>query len=790
MLNVRSRKVLRDLRLQWGRAVMVVVAMALGVVGTTAISTSYYVAKREQRDAFLGSHPVSATLIVDGLTPQALAAARAVPGVDTAETIIESPGARIRLPDGEWIPVDLSARADYETTTIARPTPRTGAWPPPSGQIVIEASSDGGIRSVKAGDTVEVETPGSATQSLTVAGTASDPSLAPGWVEGAAYGFVTTDTMARLGVTAAPRELRLLVGGNRLDRSQVEAVTAAVTARLTMAGAQVASIDVPDPGAHPHQDIMKGMLGLELLFGGLALALSALLTVTVVSALLSGQVRQIGTLKAVGARTGQIVGGYAAMVVLLGGVACAVGWTLGRLAGLAYADFVATFMNFEVADTGMPVWLIAAQLLTGLAVPVLTMGAVLLRATRITAAQAMHDHGAVRAARPAAGVAAALSARRLPRLPLMGVRNAFRRRGRLILAASALAIAGGIFMAAGNLTTGLEETFVDSEINSEPYDVTARTDRPYPVDRITAAAGTVPGVTRVEGWLTAPATAGAAETISLAGVDTASPVLDLAILDGRSLTPASRNEIVISQGLAGDIPGARVGTELTLQIAGKATTWRIVGVARTVRGGIGWVPRDDLAGALGVPGTANTVRVVTTNHDLSTVKTTQDALDQALASSAVTVVGRSTLFDTRQILEEHKVIFNVLLDLMALLSVIVGGIGLAITLTVSVVERTREIGILRAIGSTTAKLLTLVGVEAAVTGAVSWVLALILAGPATVLFDQLFGNLLLNAPIAFAVNGWMIAAWLAIVTVFCAVASIVPARRAAAMTVSSTLAYE
>jgi len=790
VLNVRSRKVLRDLRLQWGRAIMVVVAMALGVVGTTAIATSYYVAKREQRYAFLGSHPVSATLIVDGLTPRALTAARAVPGVDTAETILEGPGARVRLPGGEWVPMDLSARTDYASTTIARPIPRAGGWPPSAGQIVIEASSDGGVRSVKAGDTVEVEMPGSASQTLTVAGTANDPSLAPGWVEGAAYGFITTDTMARLGVTTAPRKLRLLIGDNRLDRGQVEAVTAAVTARLTAAGAQVVSVDVPDPGEHPHQDIMSGMLGLELLFGGLALALSALLTVTVVSALLSGQVRQIGTLKAVGARTGQILGGYAAMVAFLGGVACAVGWTLGRLAGLAYADFVALFMNFEVADTGMPAWLIAAQLLAGLAVPLLTMGAVLLRATRITAAQAMRDHGAVLPTRPATGVVAALLARRLPRLPLMGIRNAFRRRGRLILAASALAIAGGIFMAAGNLTTGLEETFVDSEINSEPYDATARVDRPYAVDRLTAVAGTVPGVTRVEGWLTSPATAGAAETISLAGVDTASPVLDLAILDGRSLTPGGRNEIVISQGLARDIPAARVGTDLTLQVASKATTWRIVGVARTVRGGIAWVPRDDLAGALGVPGTANTVRVVTTNHDLSTVKTTQDALDRALAGAAMTVVGRGTLFDTREVLEEHKVIFNVLLDLMALLGVIVGGMGLAITLTVSVVERTREIGVLRAIGSTTAKLLTLVGVEAAVTGAVSWALALILAGPATLLFDQLFGNLLLNTPIAFAVNGWMIAAWLAIVTAFCALASVVPARRAAAMTVSSTLAYE
>jgi putative ABC transport system permease protein len=786
MLNVRSRKVLRDLRQQWGRAVMVVVAMALGVIGTTAIATSYYVAEREQRDAFLGSHPVSATLVVDGLTPQALAAVRAVPGVDAAEALVEAPGARIRVPGGDWVPMNLTARTDDANATIARPIPRSGSWPPPPGQIVMESSSDGAIRTVKPGDTVEVELPGSATQTLTVAGTVSDPSLAPGWVEGGAYGFVTTGTMARLDPTATPRTLRLLIGDNRLDRGRVEAVTA----RLTADGARVAGVDVPDPGEHPHQKIMDAMLGLELLFGALALTLSALLTVTVVSALLSGQVRQIGTLKAVGARTGQILGGYAAMVALLGGVACALGWPLGRLAGLAYADFVALFMNFEIADDGMPGWLIAAQILAGLAVPVLTMGVVLLRATRITAAQAMRDHGAVSTARPATGIAAALSARRLPRLPLMGVRNAFRRRARLVLAASALAIAGGIFMAAGNLTTGLEKTFVEAEIDSEPYDVTARVDRPYPIDRLTAAAAAVPGVSRVEHWLTIPATAGAAETVSLQGVDTASPVLDLAVLDGRALGPGGRNEIVVSQGLAMELPGIRVGADLTLQIAGRATTWHVVGVARTVRGGIAWASRDDLAVALGAPGTANTVRVITTGHDLPAVKATQEALDRALDGAGMTVVGRTTLFDTREILEEHKVIFNVLLNLMTLLSVVVGGMGLAITLTVSVVERTREIGVLRAIGSTTAKLLVLIGVEAAVTGAVSWVLAMLLAGPATVLFDQLFGNLLLNAPIAFAVNGWMIAAWLAIVTVFCALAGIVPARRAAAMTVSDTLAYE
>ena len=87
---------------------------------------------------------------------------------------------------------------------------------------------------------------------------------------------------------------------------------------LGAAGVQALQTSVPEPGSHFLGDIFKAVSLLLLALGVLSLALSGFLVITTVSALMSQQIRQIGIMKAVGARWGQVMRMYLATVALYG----------------------------------------------------------------------------------------------------------------------------------------------------------------------------------------------------------------------------------------------------------------------------------------------------------------------------------------------------------------------------------------------------------------------------------------------------------------------------------------
>ncbi|MBI3687522.1 MAG: FtsX-like permease family protein [Actinobacteria bacterium] len=797
MLNMRWRKTLRDLWQQRGRATLVVVAMTLGVFGVVWVSASSVVLSRELRAQYLATNPASATFVATGLTPEVAAATRAMPGVAAVETATTLT-ARVRVGPSDYIPMRLFARTDFTANSIARLVPQEGVWPPPPGEVIIERAA---MRVAKTGlgDTIELDVPGGRSRTLRVAGTVHDLGQAPAWQDGLVYGYVTPGTLARLGMSPDPTELRILVDGDRLDRSHINSVATTVAGRLRAAGVRVTQVFVPIPGVHPHQSQMDSLLWLQQSFGVLALGLSGLLVATLMAALLAGQVRQIGAMKAVGARTGQIPGSYAGMVGVLAAVSLLIGWPLGWLAARGYIVAVAAILNFDAGQTGLPGWLVIGQLAGAVAVPLLAAAVPVIRAARATPAAAMRDHGvtAPAVANPTglrARLAAWLSRRPLPRLPLMAARNAFRRRGRVAVTLTALALGGATFMAALNLSTSLNST-MDGQAEALHYDVAVNLDHPYPADRVAAAARGVSGVSLAETWLRTPVTVGAAETAALAptlyGVPVDTPMLRMPVLSGRWLRPGDSRAIVVSHNLASAFPGVVAGTDVQLRVNGQLGSWHVVGVVRQVAAPpAAWVSYDDLASTLGAAGTTNAVRVLADSRDPDALTGTRRALDDALTSAGIGLTSNQNTVEAQQVRRDHVLVIVTFLGLMTLLSILIGGLGLATTMAINVIERTREIGILRAVGAATRTLLALVALEGGIVGALSWLLSLALSIPASILFGNIMGQIMLEAPLDFTVNGWGPLVWLAVVIVFSGLASLTPARRAAALTVRDTLAYQ
>jgi putative ABC transport system permease protein len=139
--------------------------------------------------------------------------------------------------------------------------------------------------------------------------------------------------------------------------------------------------------------------------------------------------------------------------------------------------------------------------------------------------------------------------------------------------------------------------------------------------------------------------------------------------------------------------------------------------------------------------------------------------------------------------ESLGILINFLL-IMALLTACVGSIGLTGTMGMNVLERTREIGVMRAIGATNSRIMSTVMVEGLIIGLISWVLAALASFPITLLLNRIISLAIFNSPSSFLLNPLGFAIWLGLILILAALASILPARNAARLTIREVLAYE
>ena len=137
--------------------------------------------------------------------------------------------------------------------------------------------------------------------------------------------------------------------------------------------------------------------------------------------------------------------------------------------------------------------------------------------------------------------------------------------------------------------------------------------------------------------------------------------------------------------------------------------------------------------------------------------------------------------------------FNVLtgfLLFLAILTALVGSIGLTGTMSMNVFERTREIGIMRAIGASNPILMKMSLTEGLLIGLLSWIISILLALPIsmalyTSVSMAIFG---VESELSPTPLGYLI--WLVVVVLLSLVASFLPARSAANLTIREVLAYE
>jgi putative ABC transport system permease protein len=168
----------------------------------------------------------------------------------------------------------------------------------------------------------------------------------------------------------------------------------------------------------------------------------------------------------------------------------------------------------------------------------------------------------------------------------------------------------------------------------------------------------------------------------------------------------------------------------------------------------------------------------------------EKALEEHFEGVGLNVNSTMTSATERGQVENQFNVLVIFLLIMAILLAVVGGIGLMGTMSLNVLERTREIGVMRAIGASDGAVLQVVIVEGVLIGLLSWLIAILLAFPLSKALSDAVGISILQSRLhyTFSTGGTII--WLVIALLLSALASFWPARNASRVTVREVLAYE
>jgi putative ABC transport system permease protein len=790
LFDTRWTKVVRDVWSNRARSLLVILSITIGVfcVGMVLGARTIILDSLDQQ--YRATNPASASLVTDSFGASLLHTVRQIPGVKSADARY-SVDTRIKSNSGVWKDLVLFVLPDFRHLTLNRIQPQDGAWPPPPNTILLERTSLT-VLDQHLGQRVLIEMPDGRRRLLTVSGSAHDLNQPDTSILGINYGYATFTTLAALGQPYAFNQLNIEVTGDKLNSSHIRSVVQAVRVAFHRAGRGVLETVIPEPGKLWVYDGAQSMLLLLSVLGVFSLGMSGFLVVNTVIAQIGQQIRQVGIMKAVGARPRQIVIMYLGTILVLATIALLVGVPLGVVGALALIRYATQLLDFDTVGFSVSSSVLALEIAAGLGVPILAALVPIVRGSRITVREAVTSYGT------GGGISRLDQAvDRLARLSepiVLGLSNTFRRKGRLVLTLLAMTLGGAVFIAVLSVRASLLHT-LDDIFGYRNYDVQITFSHSYPAAAVQKAAAEVPGVVRSEGWglATAERVGGraAAANVSVVAPPANSALLKPVVLQGRWLRPGDKGVMVVNADVLTDEPDVQINSRVRYLVDGRSSSWTIVGIVRGVQQGpIAYVSYSSLARVTGRSGLVDRLQVVTAQHDATSEGRLARSLEIQLKHHSFGIAAADTTDDQRAILGANFDLIVVFLLSMAILLALVGGLGLMGTMAINILERTREIGIMRAIGASNRDLFQVVIVEAIVIAALSWVLGALVALPLAPALSAAVGTLFIHAPLAytFSVPGALI--WLGGILVLASLASLLPAWNASRLTVRDVLAYE
>ncbi|MCL2870179.1 MAG: ABC transporter permease [Coriobacteriia bacterium] len=824
-ISPRLIKVLRDLTANKSRTLLVILSIAVGIYAIAATLGARQVLMREFEEGFEESKKFSISYTLNEESTRVEGVLRQIDSRDdvlgvsgrrvVAATFIQVPAymseaealSTLSDSDEDRTILSLQAAPDSEFTSGADVNHffslEHRVWPPGPQDIIIEASALQ-VYDLRIGDRLFVEV-GSDKAIFRIAGFAHDINAIPTMFFSQVEAFVSMSALAQLNLPEEPNRVMVRVDPE-LSRVEVASIAENIQSQhLDSADIIVDRMEVPEPNFHFFGSLFEAVSVLLLFMAFMALALSGFLVVTTTNAILIQQTRQLGIMKAIGGMRRQISTLYFGLVAGYGILALFIGIPTGILFGHAFINYAAGVLNFHVTSMAYPAWVIALLVAVGILLPVLAAWLPIQKGVRRPIVEVLSSYANT------VGFGKGWVDRLLgkvsflPRPTALALRSTFSRKGRLVLTLTTLLLASGVVMSVFSAHASLGHT-VDMIGGWWKYDTQVRFAAPVNNEDLKRVAYDNDEVIYAETWLDTRATivrpdGTKNDSFWALGVPPETRILDFDFEYGRAPEPGEQG-IIIDTELFVTEDYLEPPATVELIIGGQEVERPVVGVVTgSLQGAHLYMDRDDLADLMGISGASTRVLVQAQGGQYSqpNFRAVQErlglqtrlaeSLDRNFTNQNHRVISTQTAAEQLQTQREQLDILSTFLIIMASALAVVGVIGLSGSMTLSVIESTREIGIMRSVGASHLSIFGIYITQGLVVGTISWFFGVFLSWPLSyVLMMALSMTLEMRLAYLFSFEGVVI--WLVFVWVISILASLLPAWRASQVSIRDAISHE
>ncbi|MEP7190634.1 MAG: FtsX-like permease family protein, partial [Roseiflexaceae bacterium] len=482
------------------------------------------------------------------------------------------------------------------------------------------------------------------------------------------------------------------------------------------------------------------------------------------------------------------------MVLIFGAVSSVIAIPLAVMSGYAFANFVAKTINFEILTTTLPMDVYVYLIGAGVLLPILVSIPALLKGVNVSVRDALSDYGIRQDAYAAkTGVVAKLP---LSNRAVLALRNTMRRKQRLAITVATMALGVAIFSTGFNVRQALVVFLTDTR-NSMKHDVQVVFKDQIPLEQALAPFRSVSNISRIEAWNGGRGRiqTGRISTTNGIGIVALPYDTDLItwdVIEGRWLQPSDENEIVMNQQAAETFGNPVIGKYYPIDIKGKLVNVKLVGIVKEFEIAKIYIDKNQYDSLVNPEHLINSLMFVAKDNDYSNIITLKKDIENVIAPTDFTILYVLSQAERAKIIYDHLNIILTMIALLSLLVLVVGALGMASATGINIMERTREIGVLRAIGATPNMIYGLFAAEGLVISIASILLGLLLAWPLSIAASAFFGDLILGSgvPLDFAFSALGFGLTLAVTLTFGWLASRIPARRAIRVSTREAISYE
>ncbi len=844
-MNQLWHKIIADLLTHKGRTLLSISSLTIGILiigmllGMIDLQLSHLDAAHRQ------SRPSHISLIlktdVDLAVADQISAIADVAGLD----VLTQLSARYKTPnDADWQTGTVLFRPDYLRQQYDQMTLLSGHWP--QGRHLAAERLSGISAKLESGDKIEFETPTGLTE-FDVDGIIRHPFVKPPTFGGQLHFFIDAASAAAFGIKPHSFRQVLVQVSEPYSEEKARRVAGSIRSYLSQLGIGVNASLLQDPEKHWGRAFFSGINLILTVMAWASLGLSSVLILNTVNALITQQTNQIGIMKSIGASRWMIAKIYLAEVSIMAVMALLLALPLSLAGAFFSSRWLLDLFNVEMPTFAFSYRAITVMCVGGLLAPLMASFWPIWRGASMSVRQAIASYGLgsdFASDRFDVWLERKLSIA-LPTLYAVALGNLFRRKARLFWTQCVLIIAGVLFMVILSLIASVNLT-LDNELARSRYAVRLGFSVDQPTSLIREVVNASPQTTALEFWQRLPAELQNKGTLlkqsgslgaQLIALPETTPMYQPLIVEGRWLSSADHEQknLVLNAATAelnnihvGDrinvklfkpsknpVPPESFGYAQESPVEGRVSTsstrteldagltatdqsqnWQVIGLYRWFVGSSYavepvYVPLSTIENITQRNQVASFALLSANISSNTEEKQYTNSLKQLFQDKHIPLDVYTTIakLEQRQFSKnQFKPVTSMLLGLASLIAS-VGAIGLAGTLAISVLQRTREIGVCRALGASSKTIFRLFLLEGVFHGLLAWLVSIPIAYIAAEPLSYKLGEIMLGLHLDFRFSVLSVWLWLGFVLLLALLASYWPARYATRINVHTSLGH-